>query len=64
MGINKKTITGWMSVIAITFFVVGVVSGYTLFPNSETFKWLWRVLWLGVAPIVLFFSFRILTKKK
>lgn len=48
----------WLSVVVVIVGIVGLAIGRTFFPESEAFKWVWRLVWFVGVPILLLASYR------
>jgi hypothetical protein len=53
----------WAMIIATLSVLFGIIFAYQLNPDILVFKILWFMLWLGVLPSLLVWSYVILTKK-
>lgn len=60
----SKTILTWIYLIVSLSVLFVMLVGRTIWPQYQLFEWLWKLVWLGVLPVLLVLSFLILSKKK
>lgn len=49
----------WLSTMAVVLGVVAIALGRTFFAETETFKWIWRLVWFVGVPVLLLASYRL-----
>jgi len=63
-GSNFRPLAGVLGAISTIILVGCLIYGYTYWSDSMLFRVVWWLVWFGVLPGILIFTFRTLMKKQ
>lgn len=53
-----KLLKLWAAVFAVVAVLVLLQYGYTAAWDSPVFRWIWRAIWIGFLPVLLFIAYK------
>lgn len=66
MPVNRKRnlVIGIANVVVVIILLFLLIFGRIMWPNNEIFKWIWKIVFLGVVPFLLIFGYPMMVKGK